>query len=323
MADTPGPPSNRAAKTGSPLFYNRGPEPPIGRHNPVDPLIPPKAIEVQRRALGSSIAALRKERKLTQDALGDMIGYKQPNISKIELGTARVRQAELERIIKALDLTEVEANKLRALLEDPTASQVRAESRLNATPPWFRKIMKMEAGAISICSWTGERLPGQLQCESYMLEQFQAGSHANIDDAIHERTSRARLFDNHPDRSYEYLLSESALERLIRCHMLTPYTVLGQIKHLLALPARHPSVSIRIVAFEDAIYTEPDFTILKYPNADLDLAYIEEAQGAHLSKADQLPPFLEAWDALTSVALTTAATRKLLEQTLTRCQSAP
>jgi transcriptional regulator with XRE-family HTH domain len=286
----------------------------------VAPFVPPPSVETQKRELGRMIAAARTAAGLTQGQLARLVSYTQANISKYENARLGVPPEQLKNIIKALEVDEPTAARMNSLNEASSAGRVHAERRLNATPQWFREVVALEAVAAKMYSWTGERMPGLLQSESYMLEQFQAYRRADVDDAVFERKSRARIFANHPDRTYKFVLSQSAIERLVRSRTENPFMALDQLKHMLQLAERYPSLVIRVVPFEVAVHVDPDFTILQFDHAEPDFAYSESAGGVHRSKPDHLTDYLRAWAAVSSSALSAQASLDLLRSAAARCE---
>ena len=80
-------------------------EPPIGE-TPLDetPLDESLGVVPVTRAVGRRLAALRRERGLTQEALGWRAGYHRTHISQIERGSTNPTLVTLFNIVRALDL---------------------------------------------------------------------------------------------------------------------------------------------------------------------------------------------------------------------------
>ncbi|MFD5094830.1 helix-turn-helix domain-containing protein [Amycolatopsis thailandensis] len=286
---------------------------------------PPPSVATQQRELGRMIAAERRARGLTQQDLGNAIGYSQPNVSKIERAALQIRPAELKKIIATLGIASEDAEKMRALNEAAEARRVRAEFRLAATPGWFRDILTAEGEAKAIYSWTGERISGLLQCESYMLDQFLASGRADVDDAVHERQIRTKLFEQHPDRDYHFIISESAVDRLRRARKIGGAAVaLEQLRHMIDLAERHPSVTIQIVPFDDGpLYAELDFHVLQFNDGDQDFAYNESINGITTHDKKEVPHHLDAWQSMRNSALTPKESIALLRQAAASCARPP
>ena len=61
-----------------------------------------------KEKLGKRIQEIRKSKKLTQEKLAELIGLDTPNLSNIERGKRFVTSETLEKIIKALNVSEKE-----------------------------------------------------------------------------------------------------------------------------------------------------------------------------------------------------------------------
>ena len=59
--------------------------------------------ELRLDLLGQAIREARQERNLTQEQLGDLVGVKKAQISKIENSTTDARFATILKVFKALD----------------------------------------------------------------------------------------------------------------------------------------------------------------------------------------------------------------------------
>ncbi len=60
--------------------------------------------ELRLDLLGNAIRQARKERNLTQEKLGEMVGVKRAQISKIENRTTDARFSTILKVFKALDV---------------------------------------------------------------------------------------------------------------------------------------------------------------------------------------------------------------------------
>ncbi|MGH3610940.1 MAG: helix-turn-helix domain-containing protein [Pseudonocardiaceae bacterium] len=282
------------------------------------------SVATQQRELGTMISAARKKLGLTQAEFGKLVRYTQANISKLEHAHLGMQRDQLETFIKALKVTDADAVIMRALNAAASTSGVWSGRRLIATPAWFRDILGAEQEAATVRSWTGERISGQLQCESYMLTLFGKAGRTNIDDAVYERGQRARVFALHPDREYVFLLSESALMQLTHTRRIDRFVVLDQVKHMLNLTTTHPGVAIRFVPFGELPYLPLDLTIFGFTNGAKDFAYGETPQGIQRSEdGDFQTSYLDRWASLTSAALSKEDSRERLEQAVREINDTP
>lgn len=59
--------------------------------------------KIQFELIGSKIKALRKEKGLTQNQLGELVGVQKAQISRIENNTSNVKITTLLKVLNALD----------------------------------------------------------------------------------------------------------------------------------------------------------------------------------------------------------------------------
>jgi transcriptional regulator with XRE-family HTH domain len=275
-------------------------------------------LRTQRSRLGSRISRWRTARGLTQVELADGVGCKQPKIQKIESGKAGTRPEDLERIIEVLGIPRAEADQLRELNEANDPSVRRAERRM-ITPHWFREILEKEQAAAEILSWTGNRIPGLLQSEYYMLAQFQASRQERVTDRVAERKARQRMFDGPGPRAV-FMLEYSCLEKLV--HSIKNSVASDQLEHMIRLVELRPSVSVRILPRDAAAYPDEDFTILRFAQPDLvDFAYQESKVKLITVPADQdgFASYEESWEAQLAATLSREQSLLYLKEWASRC----
>lgn len=75
-----------------------------GKKRDEDVYIPHEVVGLQLHG-NSLIAAWRKHRKLSQKALGEMLGVTQAAVAQMEKGGANLQDKTLERLAEALDAT--------------------------------------------------------------------------------------------------------------------------------------------------------------------------------------------------------------------------
>ncbi|MBB1154375.1 MULTISPECIES: Scr1 family TA system antitoxin-like transcriptional regulator [Amycolatopsis] len=275
------------------------------------------SVEAQLVELGKILVAARVERGQTQGELGDALGYTQPNISKMERGKTRIHPHLLDKWIDVLEIDSADAERMRRYNLAARADRVWNARRLAASPAWFHPVFEAEQEAAIVLKWTGERISGMLQTEDYMMEQFQAYGRTDVSDAVHERKLRAKLLDDYPDRTYKFILSESAVHRLTRARTDNPYVALGQVRHLLNLARTHPAATIRFVPFGNGpLHVGPDFTILQFVNSKLDRSFAETSNGVQtfMNDTETYDTDLQSWESLSSVALSAEESAILLEE---------
>ncbi|WP_158263098.1 helix-turn-helix transcriptional regulator [Amycolatopsis sp. CA-128772] len=279
-----------------------------------------------RLQLGLKVRTLRRRAGLTQEQLAEKVCYHQTMISRLEKGY-RLSSGVLHKILPGLDATEGELAELRRLNGvNERGREKRNHDLTESGARWFRRILACEPSATRIRSWTGERLKGLLQAESYMIAQFLEHDVDDIADAVTGRAARTiRAFTENPGCRYEFLISESAVERVVQCVTVNEYVAIDQLKHLLDLVKRNPNIDIRVVPFANRLHVDPDFTIMEFSEPEPTLGYSDLLGTLITTDPDglDLGRLYDHWDRLHRSAYTSEQTRAVLEKALDRHRRSP
>jgi transcriptional regulator with XRE-family HTH domain len=264
-----------------------------------------------RRQLGRELRKARIAAGLTQSAIATILGCGQGKINKIETTLVTVSTDELDQMLEAYQVPRDRAEELRAL-----AAQDRRQRRRHhlLTSPAFEELSDREAEAIEILGWHSERIPGPLQSEQYMLQQFNTnGGALDVVQLTRQRKARSRVLTAENPPYYRVVLSESSLYRMPGGR--TPGLMLDQIEHLLACVRVHERLLLQVLTFDARLpYVDNDFVILRFAGDD-DFVYIEYPGGARLfTKSKELAMFEEHWRELTEAALSAEDSAKFLDQ---------
>ncbi|WP_157232814.1 helix-turn-helix domain-containing protein [Kibdelosporangium phytohabitans] len=251
------------------------------------------------------IRTARKRLGYTQEQLGTMIGCTQSKIGKLEIGFRAISLNDVEPLIVALELSDDDAQSFRHLAR--VAANMRNDESTGTWPRWFTKYRDLESTATRIRSWTGERLPGILQSELYMLAMFGApGKDPDVSDVIRGRLERRRVLDRADPPECEYVFSPGFLSHL--CGSYRPGVALDQIEHLMRI-AEYPSVSVLILPYTSGLPCNPgDFTIFTVPGTPRlpphDEAWTEnEHTGKAIPKEEDVRTYLVRWNEIRNACL--------------------
>ncbi len=269
--------------------------------------------ETDRVQLGKLLRSARQGAEMTQVEARNLIDKSQSTMAKIEAGATSISRQSLQKLIAVYKPAEEDVPAMWALWEKTNSPARLRQGKRIGTPVWFGEVLGKEQLADEIWSWTGERVPGLLQCEAYMIDQFDGeGRGPELSPRLLQRTKRQRMLDE-ANKNFVFLFSESALDRL--CAQTDhPDVVTDQLNHMAEL-AERGNITIRVVPYDAVAYVEPDFIIMR--NADGDCAYSEYLTNVNWANARELATYREAWDALLSIA---ASSEKTLEDLRRRCR---
>lgn len=153
-------------------------------------------------AYGRLLQYLRKQAGLSQQQLGDAIGYSLEQVASVEQGRRPAKAAfttAADRVLEARGVLEV----------------LQPEVDLAKLPRFFRNFALIEAEVLSRFSYDPLLVPGLLQTEAYARAVF--GGHCPpleeeiIDQLTEARLSRQKLLERVPMAELSFVISEEAL----------------------------------------------------------------------------------------------------------------
>ena len=220
------------------------------------------------RSLGVSLADLRRHRGLTGEALGELVGFSQAKISKIERGSIRPSPDDVKLMVDALDAPPDSAAKLVELavrLQEYRQAR-RAQPRRGSEGQ--HDFVVHEASARHVKVMECVVVPGLLQTSEYSRRVINGYYEITGDDveqkwpeaaaAVSERVKRQeQLYD--PDKTFEFVVLETVL--LLR--FTSPGGMLAQLDQIESFAAL-PNVTVHMVPTDAQLGFPPmhGFTVL-------------------------------------------------------------
>lgn len=254
---------------------------------------PTTAIGIQRRQLGNELRRLREGAGLIQEQAAASLGKAANMISRVENGKVGISKADLDELLRVYQASAKDAVWCRELAAGARRRRTRAsaETTLYLGPKWFRAFRDFEQGASQIMQVGSEIVPGNLQTESYTRAMFHGqgsyADHQTLEDTVRVRRDRQALLTREEAAQFTFVLSESALRRVIGGSKV----MAEQLRHLAEL-ALLPNVDIQVIPFDTLSY-EPvgyDFIVLRFDHdSATDIVYIEMYDnGVYLDKPPEV-----------------------------------
>jgi transcriptional regulator with XRE-family HTH domain len=265
----------------------------------------------RRKQLGNELRHARKAAGLTQQQVAGVLGCTQGKVNKIESGAVGVKLGDVRTMLEAYGVDGEEADTLVGLARAAAGQRGHWSGYRSVVPHWFRTFTDLEPAAAEIMTWHGERIPGPLQSEHYMLKQFTEFGATDVTSLVRNRLDRKAVFDQQQPPYYRFIISEAALRRAPGGD--APAVMLDQVEHLMELDAR-PRVYVHVLPFDARLAAVPnDFTIMRFPDRTRDFAYLEHPAGGHyIDDAKDFQLFVDAWDRLRGAALERQETHEFL-----------
>lgn len=263
-------------------------------------------------------------RRMTQRELGDLIGYSQGNINKIESAAVPIEPDTVEKIIMHTRASAETAARMRDLAPYAAVGAPYSGAR-RATARYATRYIQAEVAAREILSWHELRLPGPLQSEHFMLRQFGTRP-IDVSPLMRRRLDRRRIFHQPDLHRYNCVLAQEALDRAY--HAFGREVMLDELDYLLRLndpdDPRYEvdtRTCVQVLPAERGLPHLPgDFSILR-PIHGKDFVYVEHVAGAdYPDSPDGVGNAQRAWDELQGAALDRHDTNDFLRRL--RCRLA-
>jgi transcriptional regulator with XRE-family HTH domain len=234
---------------------------------------------------------LRQQAGLTQDELGERMGYTGSAVSAVETCAKPPTDDFIEAAENALDAGGV----LRAAT---------GYLRLERYPVHFQGFVQLEQEAVSVSSYSTQLIDGLLQTKEYAREvlahAFPPLEEEEIADLTEARMDRKALLERKPGAVISVILEEAALRRQIG----GPEVMRAQYAYLIECAAR-PNIVIQVMPLARAGHAglQGPMTLIE-THDDTPMAYMESnGKSMLLSKADEVGVLARRYAMIRSQAL--------------------
>jgi transcriptional regulator with XRE-family HTH domain len=251
---------------------------------------------------GSELRRARAATGLSQEQLGQRLGYSAALVGKVETGE-RVPSADFA---KRCDQALPGAGGLFARLHALT------QRWDGGYPSWFGDWVEAERRAESLCYWEPLLVPGIVQTADYARALFEAWRQAKdqIDQLISARMERQSVLDRPDPPSLWVIVDEGVLRRSIGSAKI----MYDQLTHLADLADR-PEVTMQVIPAEVGAHVglQGGFAIARADGAST--VYLERPNQGHTTQTPSVAAAVSAYfDTLRAEALARAASRDLIKR---------
>jgi transcriptional regulator with XRE-family HTH domain len=253
--------------------------------------------------LGRLLLNARKAAGFDRQAdVAERIDRSQATIARIENGGKHPTAHELTAL---LDLYQP-ANRREI---EQLASQVDGSGL--TLHPNFEALLIAEERAVAIRVLTGERIPMPLQCERYVLKQYNLADPSMATDVLRLHARRIDLLKRAQGPSFDALMSVSSLLRMPGGQA---DLVKEQAQHLLGLLGSAPRLTVRVLMFDaDIPYLDSDFTLVTKHGRRAEVLYVPFGRDGHkITDKDKIKERESYWNLVRDAALSADETGDLL-----------
>jgi transcriptional regulator with XRE-family HTH domain len=251
---------------------------------------------------GAELRRARTAAGLSQDQLGQRLGYSGAQVGKVETG----ERAPAQDFAEACDRAFPDAGGLFGRLYQL------ARRWDGGYPSWFAEWIDSERRATSICWWEPLLIPGLLQTAEYARAILTADPEATeeqLDGLVAARLERQKIFDRPAPPTLWAVLDEAVLHRLIGSRKI----MYDQLLHLADISCRS-NITVQIVPAEIGAHAGllGGFAIASFGNAR-GTVYMESPDHGQTTELPSVVGRLSlTFDTLRAEALPRGASRDLI-----------
>ena len=237
---------------------------------------------VQRRRLRTELRTARQVSGLTQDQVAREMDWSLSKIIRIESASSGISSNDLKALLQLYGVKDPE--QVDSLLALARAARGRSwwSKYRDVAPPSLLQLIEYESAADVIKQFESMIIPGILQTEDYARAVLQnhygegPGSD-HLQDLVELRTQREDLFDAENRPSFQFILDETAVRRMVG----GPSVMRTQLRRLTEV-ARKPGITIEVIPFSAGLHAgmKGPFEIIKFADpSDHDIVYLETPRG--------------------------------------------
>ncbi|MFE9171122.1 Scr1 family TA system antitoxin-like transcriptional regulator [Streptomyces kebangsaanensis] len=200
------------------------------------------------RTFGAVVQALREHAGLSRAELGELVRFSKHTVASVELGRRMPDPAFVERAEPALGNTGALRKAAAHLARQPGLAA------------WFRQWARLEAMAISLCTYECRVVPGLLQTEAYAravsLSVPPLPDEEEMSARIAARLARQELLSTRrkPPTAFSFILEQAVLERYTGGKEVTREL----LDHLLGVMERHWNVEVQVMPLRRPVHAGLD-----------------------------------------------------------------
>ncbi|MFG1992212.1 helix-turn-helix domain-containing protein [Actinoplanes sp. NPDC048988] len=202
--------------------------------------------------VGALLARWRKQKKISGQTLGELVGMSQAKISRLENGVSSPDPQDVRRIAEALALPPGEVDRLVAAADRPSDRFVDWHSTEPGLPERQQFLRQLEVSTREIRTFQPAVVVGLLQTSEYaraLLTGYRgeqddddtAASPLAVSEAVAARIQRGQVLYE-PGRKFSFLMTETALGNQV-CGPADMLAQIGRLREVSTLS----NVDVRII----------------------------------------------------------------------------
>lgn len=247
---------------------------------------------VQRRRLRAELRKARQatEPQLTQEQVAHEMDWSLSKVIRIESGSSGISANDLKALLQLYGVRDPQ--QVDSLLALARAARARSwwSPYRDVAPSALLQLIEYESAASVVRQFEPTYIPGIVQTEDYahaVLQNYYDEQLASdsIRALVELRIRRQDLFDSENSPSFQFMVDEAAVRRLVGGASV----MRRQLRRLIEV-ADKPNVTVEFVPFSAGLHPgiKGPFEIIEFAEpADLDIVFLESPRGDIVSDAPE------------------------------------
>ncbi|MBN3932060.1 helix-turn-helix domain-containing protein [Streptomyces verrucosisporus] len=268
----------------------------------------------RRRQLGANLRRLRKQKGLSLEEAGELVGLSKATVSRYETKEGSIKWAFVDALCRAYGASDEERSHLVDLAKN-ARTEGWWQSYLEAIPSRMNLLLTLENESVREDHFSTVYVPGLLQTRRYAealhRTDLAALPEEQLQTNLDVRMKRQEILSRPDPMELRVVLDESVVRRAG-----PPDARREQLAHLIDC-ARQPNIDLRILPFDEGHLSSAMSTFLILVGADpsLDVVYQESLTvSLYLEKDAEVEQYRRAFADLQQRALEPDASMTMLDK---------
>jgi transcriptional regulator with XRE-family HTH domain len=214
-----------------------------------------RRVQPEHIQVAATMRRMREQAKVSREEAATLLGCTVSKIGDLETGRSKPKPGELERLLDHYGVLGDDRAELLDFARTSRGRRAPGPYTAATVPNNHRRIVDLEAQAISSLCYSSELVPGILQIQSYAKATLEWGSNGLGDEVaklLDLRMERGKLLTrtDRPPLRYWCILSESALRTVTG----SVDVMRDQVEHLIHLNSASDNVIIQVMPFDAGVH---------------------------------------------------------------------
>ncbi|GGP67328.1 hypothetical protein GCM10010185_45240 [Saccharothrix coeruleofusca] len=214
-----------------------------------------RGVQPEHIQIAATLRRMREQARVTREGAATVLGCTISKIGDLETGRSKPKPVELERLLDHYGVMGEERAELVRFARTSRRRRAPGPYTAATVPDNHRRIVDLEAQAVSSLRCSSEPVPGILQIRPYaeaLLDWTWNGQRNEVAKLLDLRMERGKLLTrtHRPPLRYWCILSESALRTAIG----GPKVMSEQLDHLIHFNSATENATIQVMPFDGGVH---------------------------------------------------------------------